>query len=270
MKIRHAVALVSTLAALLHASTPACALVKRPLSSLVREADVIVVGTCGGSSTSARDPMWNGTTIDVVEVLHPRGLDAERLDVEWKRGNPAVDTLLTEGAEGIWLLSSTRYGRYRAGVQCLVPPDRAEHVRMFVDLDVTVRTLDTRDGRILKITLNNLSERQQEFPGIKIVSRAFDRGHAMELIELGVAAFTRETFHSAVEMGKDVLVELGYDRVEATHLATIMRDHDIDTMHQQAAVRHDEKKVISIAHSAQENLEQTLAADRNDSVSEDL
>jgi len=122
-----------------------------------------------------------------------------------------------------------------------------------------------------KITVNQaVTIIRQEFPSVKIVARAFDRGHAMELIELGVEGFTRETFYSAVEMGKDVLVELGYGNQEATRLAEIMRDHDIETMGEQVAVRHDEKALITIARSARDNLEQTLAADRGEANSEEL
>ncbi|MEJ2178574.1 MAG: cation:proton antiporter, partial [Gammaproteobacteria bacterium] len=99
------------------------------------------------------------------------------------------------------------------------------------------------------------------FPGVKIVARAYDRGHAMELIDINIDGFTRETFYSALEMGKETLALLGFDREFAEKQADTMRKMDLDTLHEQVNVRHDEKAIISIARSARENLEQTLSAD---------
>lgn len=102
---------------------------------------------------------------------------------------------------------------------------------------------------------------RSEFPNLRILARAYDRGHAMELIDNDVDGFVRETFHSALELGKEVLVNLGYERSHVESMAETMRRLDLDTLVQQVSVRHDEKAMISISRSARENLEQTLAAD---------
>lgn len=102
---------------------------------------------------------------------------------------------------------------------------------------------------------------RSSFPQAKIMARAYDRGHAMELIDVGIDGFTRETFYSALEMGKETLVNLGYDKSFAVRQAETMRKMDLETLHEQVNVRHDEKAIISIAHTARENLEQTLSAD---------
>ena len=100
------------------------------------------------------------------------------------------------------------------------------------------------------------------FPRVKIVARAYDRGHAMELIDVNIDGFTRETFYSALEMGKETLTLLGFDEKLASTQADTMRRMDLDTLFEQVKVRHDENAIISIARNARENLEQTLSADR--------
>ena len=39
---------------------------------------------------------------------------------------------------------------------------------------------------------------------------------------------------------------------------------DLDTLHEQFTVRHDENEIINIARSARDNLQQTLTADQSD------
>ncbi|MGI9316492.1 MAG: monovalent cation:proton antiporter-2 (CPA2) family protein [bacterium] len=99
------------------------------------------------------------------------------------------------------------------------------------------------------------------YPHVKIMARAYDRGHAMELIDANIDGFTRETFYSALEMGKEMLSMLGHSEEFSAKQAEMMRKMDLDTLYEQVNVRHDEKAIISIAHSARENLEQTLSAD---------
>lgn len=103
---------------------------------------------------------------------------------------------------------------------------------------------------------------RREFPHLKIYVRAYDRGHAMHLLDNQVDGFSRETFSSALELAKDVLVELGFSAQQSQRLSEKFRKMDMDTLHQQAVVRHDEKALISIARSARDNIEETFAADK--------
>lgn len=50
---------------------------------------------------------------------------------------------------------------------------------------------------------------QQYFPHLRILARARGRVEAHELLTAGVAQFTRETFHSALALGRKTLMELG-------------------------------------------------------------
>jgi len=105
---------------------------------------------------------------------------------------------------------------------------------------------------------------KSEFPQAKIMVRAYDRGHAMELIDDHIFEFARETFYSALYLGEQALITLGFSPEAAAHRANTLREIDIDTMIKQASVRHDFDQVISIGKSARQNLEETLAADNEE------
>ncbi|MGR3914517.1 MAG: monovalent cation:proton antiporter-2 (CPA2) family protein [Gammaproteobacteria bacterium] len=105
---------------------------------------------------------------------------------------------------------------------------------------------------------------RREFPDAKIFARAYDRGHAMHLIDHHVDGFARETFSSALELAEEALVELGFSEWRAQRLKEKFRDFDIETLNQQVAVRHDEKALISIARDARDTIEETFAADKED------
>ncbi|WP_135381784.1 monovalent cation:proton antiporter-2 (CPA2) family protein [Vibrio tasmaniensis] len=48
------------------------------------------------------------------------------------------------------------------------------------------------------------------YPNVKILARAFDRGHSYRLREAGADSVVSETYHSALEMGADALRSLGH------------------------------------------------------------
>ena len=50
---------------------------------------------------------------------------------------------------------------------------------------------------------------RHEFPMVPVLARAFDREHAQHLVALGVAFQIRETFESALAMGREALSRLG-------------------------------------------------------------
>jgi voltage-gated potassium channel Kch len=108
---------------------------------------------------------------------------------------------------------------------------------------------------------------QKDFPNLTIIARAEDRPHALHLIANDVPDVTRETFFSAVEMGKKTLKHLGFTEQHVEKMAQTYVRHDVDTLHQQVSNRHDEKALISIAKNAREQLEQTLQADKLESES---
>jgi glutathione-regulated potassium-efflux system protein KefB len=67
---------------------------------------------------------------------------------------------------------------------------------------------------------------QSEFPLAKLYVRAFDRGHALRLIQSGVEYQVRETFESALAFGKAVLEGLGFDEDSAREAVDDVRERD--------------------------------------------
>ncbi len=67
---------------------------------------------------------------------------------------------------------------------------------------------------------------QSEFPLTKLYVRAFDRGHALRLIQAGVEYQVRETFESALAFGGEVLKGLGFDEDQAREAMNDVRERD--------------------------------------------
>ncbi|WP_427788888.1 monovalent cation:proton antiporter-2 (CPA2) family protein [Brevundimonas diminuta] len=67
---------------------------------------------------------------------------------------------------------------------------------------------------------------KSEFPGVKLLVRAFDRGHSLRLIQAGVDYQVRETFESALKFGQAVLEELGLPEDEALEVIADVRRRD--------------------------------------------
>jgi len=67
---------------------------------------------------------------------------------------------------------------------------------------------------------------KSEFPLSKVHARAFDRGHAIELVKLGVDYQIREVFESALAFGATTLRELGSDDSEVADIIEGVRERD--------------------------------------------
>lgn len=65
-----------------------------------------------------------------------------------------------------------------------------------------------------------------EFPLVKVMARAFDRGHAIELIKAGVEYQIREMFESALTLSGETLRLLGSDEDEVAQLLEAVRSRD--------------------------------------------
>lgn len=65
-----------------------------------------------------------------------------------------------------------------------------------------------------------------EFPLTKLFVRAYDRGHAIRLVQAGVEYQIRETFESALVFGYQVLIDLGFSHQEAEETIDDVRKRD--------------------------------------------
>ncbi|MFE3838410.1 monovalent cation:proton antiporter-2 (CPA2) family protein [Pseudogemmobacter sonorensis] len=69
---------------------------------------------------------------------------------------------------------------------------------------------------------------RHEFPLVPVLARAFDREHALELVALGADYQIRETFESALSMGREALVRLGDSPEAADETMARIRGRDAD------------------------------------------
>ncbi len=76
---------------------------------------------------------------------------------------------------------------------------------------------------------------QEAFPHAKLFVRAYDRGHAMDLIRAGVEYQIRETFESAMSFGTAVLLGMGVPEQEAAEIAEDVRRRDAERLDLQVA-----------------------------------
>jgi len=102
---------------------------------------------------------------------------------------------------------------------------------------------------------------RENFPHLKILARARNRTHAFDLMRLGVHVVKRETFDSSLNLGTEVLHELGIRASRAKRIATAFAEHDVELMHQQFGHLNDEERLISLTTRAAHELEKTLQAD---------
>jgi glutathione-regulated potassium-efflux system protein KefB len=65
-----------------------------------------------------------------------------------------------------------------------------------------------------------------EYPLVKVMSRAFDRGHALKLIQAGVDFQIREVFESALALSSQALKALGSNDDEIADLIAGVRERD--------------------------------------------
>jgi glutathione-regulated potassium-efflux system protein KefB len=67
---------------------------------------------------------------------------------------------------------------------------------------------------------------KHEFPQAKLLVRAFDRGHALELVSARADYFIRETFESAVVFSESTLKLLGVPEEDVAAISADIRERD--------------------------------------------
>ena len=147
----------------------------------------------------------------VSQPLLARGVDVSLIEVD-------VDMIRAASTFGfkVYYGDGTRLDVLRAA-----GAERAEAILVCVD-DPTAA------DRIVELAL-------AEFPHAKLFARAFDRGHVLRLVEAGVDYQIRETFESAVEFGRAVLLGLGASPAEADDIVADVRRRDAERLALQLA-----------------------------------
>jgi glutathione-regulated potassium-efflux system protein KefB len=125
----------------------------------------------------------------------------------------------------------------------------AERAEVFVlttdDAETTVRT-----ARLLR----------RLYPNLRVFARARNRQHAFKLMDLGVEII-RETFHSSLVMGQQVMESLGVPHDVAYERRERFREHDERMLREQHLVYDDEAALIASSEQARRELETLFEAD---------
>jgi len=99
------------------------------------------------------------------------------------------------------------------------------------------------------------------FPHLKIYARARNRQHTFKLMDLGVGGVVRETFHSSLVLGRQVLEALGIPREQAQERTERFGAHDEALLHEQYLMYDDEAALVASTHEALRELETLFDAD---------
>ena len=156
-------------------------------------------------------------------------------------------------------------------------PDQIEMLRKFGNKvfygDATRLDLLTaagaKDARLLVNAIDDVEDSlkltdlvREHFPNLRMVARARNVTHYVELRSRGVEIVERETFESALLAGRRALETMGFDRFRARDMANIFRRHNIRVT--EALIPHfkDEERWLSAAKSGRDELAEQFAKDR--------
>ncbi len=103
---------------------------------------------------------------------------------------------------------------------------------------------------------------RRHFPHVRIAARAVDRGHAHELMALGVETIERETFRGALALGRKALVALGHAPGDAQRMADTFEAHDERLLNESFELRADRDAYIGFVRKSTEMLDRVMQADR--------
>lgn len=96
---------------------------------------------------------------------------------------------------------------------------------------------------------------QQHFPQLKIMARARGRVEAHELLQMGVTQFSRETFSSALELGRKTLISVGMHPHQAQRAQLHFKRLDMRMLRELMPV-HTDTMQISRVREARRELEE--------------
>ena len=105
---------------------------------------------------------------------------------------------------------------------------------------------------------------REHFPQLEVVARARNIAHWQKLRALGVRLVERETFESALLVGRKTLEALGVRPYEARERADIFRRHNVTTLEEILPKWQNEAERTDLVRSAREQLERQMEQDRAD------
>jgi glutathione-regulated potassium-efflux system ancillary protein KefC len=126
-----------------------------------------------------------------------------------------------------------------------------------------------KDAALLVIAIDDVDDSMQlaraateTFPKLKILARARNVRHWLELRELGIEHVERETFESALRTARSALEVMGVRPYEARRVADRFRRTTLHSLEAMLPDFRDEQKLVARARSGRDELEQMLTDDR--------
>ncbi|MDB5464484.1 MAG: potassium transporter [Phenylobacterium sp.] len=131
-----------------------------------------------------------------------------------------------------------------------------------------LRTAGAEKAKLLLVAIDDrdktsemVEAAHQAFPNLAILARAWDRRHAYELLKTPNVTVERETFESALNMGRKALLKLGLSERRASRAAALFREQDDKFFRQLAPVAGEEESYIMASRDARETTERLLRAE---------
>lgn len=125
-------------------------------------------------------------------------------------------------------------------------------------------------ARILVVAIDGMEDSlalidsvRARFPHLQIYARARHVSHVYQLKDRGVHLFEREVFEGSLLLGRRVLEGLGFDPVQARSVALRFRRHNIAAIERFYPHYTDQKKLVSLARQARDELEEMFRQDRD-------
>jgi glutathione-regulated potassium-efflux system ancillary protein KefC len=115
------------------------------------------------------------------------------------------------------------------------------------------------DDMTASIKLAELAE--EHFPHLRIIARARNVAHYIRLRQLKLRHIERETFESALRLGRRALEHLGVAPYEARERADRFRLHNVENLEELLPVFNDESRRLSLAKAARAQLEAQFSQD---------
>jgi len=200
--------------------------------------------------------------------------------------NAREDDVIEHDGSQVIIAGFGRFGQivgrllFASGIRATVldhDPDQIELLRRFgfrifygdatrVDL---LHTAGAAKAKLLVNAIDGIEDSLQlvdrvkeHFPQLKIVARARNVSHFLELRTRGVEVVERETFEAAVTLGQKTLVALGVSPYEARERGDRFRRHNVRAMEAVLPYLDDEARRFSMARAAREELEKQFERDQ--------
>ncbi|MBS0308089.1 MAG: glutathione-regulated potassium-efflux system protein KefC [Proteobacteria bacterium] len=123
-------------------------------------------------------------------------------------------------------------------------------------------------ARMLVVAIDDIEDSLQlvdvakrYFPHLTILARARNISHYYDLMDRGVTLLERETFESALRLGRQALQEMGFDAWWARQASLKFRRHNIRALHAIYPHYRNQEQMISMAKQARGELEAMFARD---------